>query len=361
MSGNIERRSIAAQLAERIETEIRSSVWQTELPGKRTLADRYGVNVKTCASSLDLLEQRGFVGPAHAGKGRAILPLPPAKHHTDAEHSNQRLLVIQPVVVLNIEDFNLLRGMVDAWQRLHGPAMWARVDFFRCKQSGRMLDSLLKRHAPDALLLCTPGPGWTRQAARRLPLYQSGGSYDTDVRISMSACSIYLEIKRLAEFLRTRGHHRILIPTEAMPEPLRQAVINGLREGVGGKPDTGTWEDYCPQFPESVPDVWDAYWKKAFARLRPTAVIVHDDTHLLSLYGYCLMHGVRIPADLSVIAFNYEPRFEWLRPRPTMARYPASLAIAHFQQWLDGGLKPIGNKIFPLEIVEGESVAQVKV
>jgi DNA-binding LacI/PurR family transcriptional regulator len=107
-----------------------------------------------------------------------------------------------------------------------------------------------------------------------------------------------------------------------------------------------------------VPAAWSGYWKKSFSSLRPTAVVLFEDTHVLSLYSYCYTHGIRIPTDLSVISIGYESRFEWCQPRPTMLRYPGNTAVAHFQQWLEGGLKPIGRKFFELEMIEGESVAR---
>ncbi|RYD64761.1 MAG: GntR family transcriptional regulator [Verrucomicrobiaceae bacterium] len=360
MSGNIERRSIAAQLADRIEQEIRAGTWKAELPGKRTLADRHGVNVKTCAAAIELLAQRDLIGPATVGKGRTILPQPKSRK-SKGRLSDKRLLVIhQSGGVINVEDYHLLQRMCDIWTRSHGEVGWAVVDFPRCKSPGPQLDVLIKRHSADALLMLMPGSGWHREAHRRLPFYLSGGPYEKDVPLSLGACKIDHEVKRVVQHLRDLGHRRIIFPTEGMDEGLWHAILDGLRPENGAKPEIGTWEDHCPQFPANVPEAWDAYWGKTFARLKPTAVIVHEDAHLLSLYGYCFVHGLKIPSDVSVVSINYEPRFEWLQPRPAMMRFPANLALAHFQHWIEGGLKPIGMKFFPLEMAEGGSLAKIR-
>ncbi|MES2924689.1 MAG: substrate-binding domain-containing protein [Verrucomicrobiota bacterium] len=359
MSGDIERRTIAAQLADRIERAIHADTWQGELPGKRTLAERYGINVKTSAAAIDLLEQRGLIGAARAGKGREILPRPKSRKPR-GKQSDKRLMVIhQAGGVLNIEDYHLLQRMGDIWLRGHGAVAWATVDFPRCKSPGSQLDALIKRHSADALLMLMPGGGWHREAARRLPFYMSGGPHEKDLLMSLGACKIPQEIKRIVQHLRDLGHRRIISPTEGMGERTWRAVVDGLRDGGGEKPEIGTWEDHCPQFPSNVPEAWDGYWKMTFARLRPTAVIVHDDAHLLSLYGYCFLRRLKIPDDVSIISMNYEPRFEWLQPKPVMMRYPANLALAHFQQWVEGGLKPIGLKYFPLRMVDGKSLRKV--
>lgn len=352
---SIERRSIAAQLADRLEQEVRAGNWEGKLPGKRTLAARFGVNVKTCTGAILLLEQRGLVGPASAGKEREILVQPVVETR---ETSGMRLLILHPAAgILSIEDFQLLHRMAGIWERSHGEAVWAQVDFSRCKDPGPVLDGLMERHTVDAFLLYVPEAGWGRQAVARRPFYQIGGPYEEDVPISLGAYAIDIEVKRVVKYLRAQGHQRILLPSESMGKRMRQAVVEGLRADGGLKPEFGRWEDYCPSFSESVPDVWASYWSKTFATLRPTAVVLFEDTHLLSLYGYCYMQNIQIPKDLSVVSIGYESRFEWCRPRPTMMRYPAKFAVAHFQKWLEGGLKPIGRKFFPLEMVEGESVA----
>lgn len=75
----IERRSLAVQIADRIGEEIGTGTWTADLPGKRTLAERYGVNAKTCAEALCLLERRDMgrlvpaVCRAHSGSLRGLL------------------------------------------------------------------------------------------------------------------------------------------------------------------------------------------------------------------------------------------------------------------------------------------------
>ncbi len=360
MSGNIERRSVAAQLADVIEQEIRAGTWVSKLPGKRTLADRHAVNVKTCAAAIHLLEQRGLIGPVIAGKVRTILPQAKARKPKKRQSAKRLLVIHQSGGMVNVEDFHLLQGMGDVWTRIHGEVAWAKVDFPRCKSPGSQLDALIKRHSPAALLMHMPGSGWHRNAQERLPFYLCGGPYERDLPISLGAYQVDQEVKQVVQHLRDLGHRRIIFPTEGMSERLWHAILRGLRPENGAKPERGTWEDHCPQFPANVPEAWESYWRKVFDRLSPTAVIVHEDAHLLSLYGYCLVHGLKIPADVSVISMNYEPRFEWLRPKPAMMRFPANLALAHFQHWIEGGLKPIGVKSFPLEMAAGESLAKIR-
>lgn len=361
MSGEIERRTITTQLADQIEREIRSGTWQDRLPGKRTLAARYAVNVKTCAAAIDLLEHRELLGPAAAGNGRVILAMPKDEPERNKAAAKRLLIIHAAAGHLSVEAFQLLHRMESAWKQIHGDTVWAAVDYARCKHPGPVLDSQIRRHAADALLLYVPEAGWTREAGSRLPFYQIGGPYQEDIPLSLGAYALDVEVQRVVKHLRELGHRRILLPSDSMGERMRQSVIDGLRDGSDAKPEYGRWEDYCPNFAESVPEAWTSYWKKALGSLRPTAVVLFENAHVLSLYGHCTTHGIRIPEELTVVSIGYDALFDWCKPRPTMMRYPENTAVAHFQQWLAGGLKPIGRKFFQLEMLDGESVARCRV
>jgi DNA-binding LacI/PurR family transcriptional regulator len=357
MSNNIERRSLAVQIADRIGEEIRAGTWTADLPGKRTLAERYGVNAKTCAEALCLLERRGLVGPPHAGRGRRISESARKSETFAAARSRMRLLVVhQSGTTFNHEEIQLLQRMGEAWSKGHGEVAWAGVDYARCKRPGSMLDTLIKRHAPGALLLHMPWKGWVREAAARLPHYQLGGPFDEVTPTSHGASSLGNEVTRLVSWLQTLGHRRMLFPTYGWDRAIWSSLTNSLRRMGLEKSDAETWDDWCPQFAERIPEVCEGYWQKAFARVRPTAVVVFDDALLLSLYSYCSFRKWTIPNDLTVALLNYDELFEWLRPRPTMMRYPVKAAVSHFQHWMDGGLKPVGLKYFELELIHGASV-----
>lgn len=361
VSNGIERRSLAVQIADRIGEEIRAGTWTADLPGKRTLAERYGVNAKTCAEALCLLERRGLVGPSHAGRGRRI---PDSARlvgaSTAGKHRLGLLVIHQSGTTLNHEEIQLLQRVGEAWAKVHGDVAWAGVDYARCKNPGSVLDTLIKRHTPGALLLHMPWKGWVREAAARLPHYQLGGPFDEVDLTSHGASSLGHEVKRLVIWLQSLGHRRMLFPTYGWDRAIWLTLIDRLKPMGLDKPETETWDDWCPQFAERIPEVCEGYWQKAFARVRPTAVVIFDDALLVSLYSYCSYRHWKIPDDLTVVLANYNELFEWLRPRPTMIRYPVKAAVSHFRQWMDGGLKPVGSKNFELDLIHGMSVGPAR-
>lgn len=356
MGEGIERRTIASQLAESIYREIEIGTWVDRIPGKRTLAKRFGVNIKTCASALELLERRGCIGKGQAGRERAILMRrkPAGKK---AKSSRTLLILHQADAALNLEDVQLFRKMGEIWSKSHGNALWVGVDYPRYRRPGPFLDKLIQRHSASAIMLHMCWRNWCPEALKRVPTYQAGGARENEIEGSFGASRLSDDSLRAIKHLRQIGHRRILMPSLTFDEPLWRTLCASFSIDWDERPPVGTWEDYCPRFVETHPDGWEVIWRRSFASLKPTAVVLRDDSLLLSLYSYCFANGLRIPRDLSVILLDHDKLLEYLRPRPTMMRYPIKAALAHFQAWVDNDLRPIGRKNFELEWVGGDSVA----
>jgi DNA-binding LacI/PurR family transcriptional regulator len=220
-----------------------------------------------------------------------------------------------------------------------------------------LLRTLIERHGAEALLLHMPEENWSREANAILPTYQLGGLYESEEGVSMNAYRLSVEIQRVAAHLHSLGHERIMVPIGNFAEGMRESTIKALAAGVGKKPAKGTWADHCPRFAESLPEAWERYWKSAFAKLNPTAVILIEDVHLLSLYGYCAANRIAIPDALSVVLMAWNPQFEWCVPMPCMHRFPLAKSTYLFKRWIANGMKVTGAKYLPLDPLDGKSVA----
>ena len=133
--------------------------------------------------------------------------------------------------------------------------------------------------------------------------------------------------------------------------------MRGFREGWGEGLSDAECEASCPVFRESVPAVWQDYWKMLFAERAPTAVILMSEPWVHSLYGFCAENPIRIPRDLSVFYLGDNDELVWCHPPPTRVKYPVARGVRHFKSWADGGLKSVGIKILPLVRIDGQSVA----
>ncbi|RYD38368.1 MAG: GntR family transcriptional regulator [Verrucomicrobiaceae bacterium] len=356
MPDSIERITLATKVADTIEAELRTGTWQSFLPGIRSLAERYGVNHKTSQHALTILEKRGIVGPGEPGKRRPVIALPAGR---GSGPSGKRFLIVIPESpTASYEDSELLRTFIHVWEQVHGDVSVEKVDYLRHKNPGKLLASMVERHAADAMLLQMPTRQWSAAAAHVLPTYQLGGGFLPSDPLTLSAYSINDEIARTLARLRAMGHEKILIPLGLSDQRMRDSVHSSLMENAANRPPTGTWLDYCPWISENSPEVWRNFWPMIFAKVSPTAVILLDSAHLLSLYGHCAASRIRIPRDLSVVLLSWEPLFQWCDPVPDMLRYPVRSSVSHFKSWLAGGMKPLGLKTLPLEMLDGESVSK---
>lgn len=356
MSESIERKSLPVLIADKLENEICSGQLLRYLPGRRILAKRFGVNEKTAASAIDILEERDLLAPVEVGKKRKINDKTVKSRAKQASKAkSKRLLILhQANSALCVEDVLLLRDVQDIWESQCGPVSWARVDFGRYQKPGSMLDKLIENYSADVLVMMMPTVGWCEEAIARIPTFQFGGPYGGEA-FTMCGYSVVNEMLPVVQYLAKLGHKRIFIPS--MDQLQRDAHIKALVSGLGELADpTIAAEALCPHFVERVPQAWRMYWKKYLSEIRPTAVVVHEDCGLMSLYGFCAEAGIRIPRDLTVITMNYEERFEWMQPQPTMMRFPAKRAIVIFKDWIKGGFRPTGRHFLKLDMIKGESV-----
>jgi DNA-binding LacI/PurR family transcriptional regulator len=235
----------------------------------------------------------------------------------------------------------------------------AQVDYGRYRHPAPVLKSLIETHQAGALLLHLAPNRWIETAAELLPTYLMGGEW-VDTECSGDSSSLRADVTQALSELRDLGHERVLIPVEPHLAGFRKKIHGVLRDTFKKSLNRGLIEDLCPIFSESVPGVWQDYWDRAFSRTAPSAVILLKDAHVLSLYGYCTSHQIAIPSDLSVIYLGYSELLGWCQPPPCQMRFPLKRAIAHFREWIRGGLRPVGMKHFELDKIPGASMARAR-
>ncbi|MCB1131526.1 MAG: LacI family DNA-binding transcriptional regulator [Verrucomicrobiae bacterium] len=343
------------RLADALEAKLRDGGWASGLPGYRTLATRYEVSNRTAIAALKLLEERGLLQPARDRRARQVA----AGTASEATADKKTLLIIGAAsYLLNQSDREMIHSITLFWESKHGRAVWQPIDLPRFKKPHRQLKRLLDRHGARVLLLCMPPRPWTLAAVELgVPFYLLGGDRSKIDSVSGSAFRLDVEIGKAVAHLRSLGHRRIALPLDADLAPHRTWVMLGFRNGWGDSLSDAECEASCPVFRESVPSVWQDYWKRLFAERAPTAVIVLDEPWFHSLYGFCFTNKIRIPEDLSVFYLGDSEILEWCHPPPTRMKYPVDKGVRHFQSWSRGGFKTIGMKVLPLVRIDGQSVA----
>lgn len=330
-----------------------AGTWGDILPGHRTLMNLFAVSAKTSLAAIDLLEARGIISGGERGKRRRILIDP-----KETNKAMRNLLLIDGLGYLSGEDQMQIQAYRNAWEGEGGKVHTIRFDFPRYQNPSALLRKAVASYSADAILLHVPPLAWVEAAVRLRPVFLAGGEWKGNA-ITGSAYNIKDEVTRLAAQLREHGHQRVVVPLDLIGRKMETAVREGLAAGLGVDRNDPAVAAYCPVFSESVPAAWQQYWKKIFAKLRPTAVILSTDIQCLSLYGHCARQGIRIPEDLSLICLETSEHLEWFDPVPTRMRFPVNRATAYFKKWVRGGCRPMGMKFFPLDFLEGATVMRL--
>lgn len=351
MNNRLDRTSLPVRLANIIEAEIKGGHWGESLAGHRTLMEHYSVSAKTCLAAIALLEDRKVISAAKHGKRRTILI-----QVSEQPQNLKELLIIDGSGAQSGEDLTQLQAYRAAWENTGGTVNNLKFDFPRYRRPAALLKEAVSSHKASAILLHVPPLAWVKAAAALRPVFLSGGEWQ-GTQITGVAYDLREAVAGWVSRLKALGHTRIMVPQDFIGPGMEGAVRQGVAQGLGIRENARELRDLCPVFSERLPGVWQQYWKKNFATVRPTAIILTDDIHYLSLSGFCFLNGIRIPKDLSVVCLESTEHLEWCEPVPTRMRFPVESATKYFRKWIRGGCRPMGMKFFPLDCIEAGTVA----
>lgn len=351
----LEKPTLVQILTDKLREDIQKGAWKGQLPGRRILAERYGCSVKTCLRAIDMLEEEGILSPAVQGRPRSILSPGAAKSTRARRHT---LIIIHTSrAPLSAEMANILNELQAIWEGNAGAVVKIPIDYKQLKNPEKRINEIIHRHSVDAAILLNAPLPITRACREHIPCFQMGGLYEEHPNVSSYSSNFKKEIENFARHLVAWGHRRILIPI--YDETSRPPVTAGLLDAYGENEAPHDLDSLMPCFFSSEPKEWMALWKEKLSALEPTAVIVMDDVRYLSLTSFCQQAGIRIPRDISVILYNYNPKFEWISPRPTMGQFPAKKVATAFKKWIKSHYKCMGCNSLPISHRWGDSVARI--
>ena len=351
----IKKDSLAKRLADQLEQDILQGIWKDQLPGRSVMAQHYEVSVKTYLAALAILQAAGHISATTRGRPFQILTKADSQARSQQQHN--LILIHTSRAPLTAEHASLLHEIQTYWESHAGTATKVALDYKNLGNADKRIADIIHRHSANAAVLLNAPLAISGECYQRIPTFQIGGLHPDTPKLSAIGCGFATEIERFARLLIQWGHRRILIPV--YDETSHPICLSGLKAAYDDSPPPEDIEQLLPVFFSSHPDAWKKFWKDTLSSLEPTAVIVMDDVRLLSLYSFCQQAGIRIPRDLSVILFSYNPKLEWVSPRPTMGVTPTQKMLAQFKHWFETHYKPTGSKTFPLDHLWGESISRI--
>jgi DNA-binding LacI/PurR family transcriptional regulator len=309
--------SRAAQAAAVLRDEIRGGAYREILPGELVLADRLQVSRPTLRSALNILRREGLLRTTKGQRTRVLL-----RPTRSGGRGAPRVI-----------------GVLSAAPH-HAQNSFSLFLFGKLQEAAHNAGFELELRSDPRLEFSCPSR-----------------SLDRLVTETQAACWVHFSsLASVQEWFRTRGIPSLLLGTAAGDLRLpyigvdHKAVARHAVEMLLGR-GLGRIAVIVPRdvLSESLPGM--DRWREAFvqagrvlrAHLRvceldflewgvkrtldraleaspsPVALIVLRPKHVLAIMSYLMHHGMRLPADVSLISIGYEPFLDFLTP--TVAHY----------------------------------------
>ena len=311
------RLSLSAQTAAAIRQGIEQKVWDEFLPGERRLSELFQVSRPTIRVALHILEKEGVLQVCQGKRSRVAIrglqrpaDLP---RRVVALLTSEPLSELSPVVYQAISE---IRGRLQerniAVEVFVGNAHGARFQ-------ERRISPFLREHKIFCSILLSVDKSvqqWFQENS--LPALVFGSCHPA-VRLPSLDIDHRAVCRHAFGTLLGRGHRRIalIVPSLALAgylegirgflDGVREAERSGIRAQVvqhDGSP-TGLTAKLDALFGASEP---------------PTALIVIKPQFVFAVIVYLLNRGLKVPADVSLIARDGDPFFGTVDP--VIALYP---------------------------------------
>lgn len=313
------RHSLLAEATAILREAVRSGRWSGTLPGERKLCRQMQIGRDTLRSAIRQLEREGLIARGEAGRRRQIIGehSSPSEVHRSPEPGGV-IAFLTPHHLERLPETLLLE--VDVLrERLAGGGYSLEVvtngKVFTLSRPGKALEKLTSDFTADAWVLHqTTAPMQRWFADKGPPCLLHGQPQGVD----LPAVDIdYTAVGRHAGgYLIGHGHRSVtLLRPHASLKGLDMAEA-GLQEAFSKHPG----EILSPPTTMRETEFGDARALAAsIGRLmrsprRPTALVLTRTRQVLTVLSCLATQRMRVPEDISLVALDYSPSFDYIVP-----------------------------------------------
>ena len=306
-------------MAKLLREGLRTGIWSEWLPGERSLCARLHVSRPTVRAALNELRREGLIEVAHGRRSRIVRRQSASRRRAGSKVvcmlSPVPLAAVRPFVIFLVDEIR--QHLAEAGCRLEVEAS----SRFYTQRPYKALESLIheKSAACWVLFLATfQMQAWF--ADRGLPVVVDGSlhlgihlpSVDLDYR---AAC------RHAGGTLLAKGHRHIALLIENIRRAGDEESKTGFLESAQAMPGVSP-QLTLAEHNGTVP----AICAKVDTLLRlaspPTAFLVANSAHVLTVIGHLLRNQIRLPDNLALISRDDDPFLNYIVP--TVARYSCS-------------------------------------
>lgn len=313
------RQSLVSQTVAILREEVRRGEWREWLPGERALCESLQVSRNTLRAAVAQLKRDGVISSVH-GAGNRILAVPePASGNLRSRDvallSPEALERLRPSMALWIDE---LRAMLsERGCRLH---LFHGPQYFRANP-GAALEKLVaqQRHGCWVLALSNePIQRWFERSG--VPCVVAGTVY-AGVNLPFRDLDHRAVCRHAAGVMLGLGHRKVALLLHKSRRAGDLESEAGFVEGVRASPHSDA-EASVMYHAATVSSISAALRRLMLQRPAPTALLVANAYHYLTVVSWLARSGVRVPQDVSVVSRDEDPFLSFLVPAPS--RYVAS-------------------------------------
>ena len=356
----VPHRTVAAQIAALLRSEISRGRYGAFLPSERDLCLVVQSNRKTIRAAIQQLKAEGLVETCRGIGNRIIAPQP---RRAERLRKTIGLLLpgplssLRPFQICWIDELKQMLGRENCELEIH-----AGQQFYRAHPE-RALQRLVADHRHEAWLLVFSSRAmqlWFQ--CKRVPCLIAG-SVHADLALPFCDLDFQAVCRHAVGVLHRLGHRRIalLSHTDRWAGEINSEL--GFMEGaraISGGAIIGT----IRRHEEGAQSLAQALKSLLHGSERPTGIIVSSSYVYLTVAGLLAQNGLRIPQDVSLISRDDDPFLEAVVPSPTRyasnSRRFARKVLGSLLQLARGQtVTPHGTYLLP-KLIIGDSTTRVK-
>jgi len=357
-----QRQSLENQAASVLQDEILRGTWRDLLPGERVLCEMLQISRHTLRGALGQLRREGLVSAEQGVGHRIIAPTRPSAGRRLATQDVGLLIPgeladLVPNQILWIDQLRAMLGERGCRLHMFHGRKYAQRD------PGRALQRLLTQHAHKCwilLLSAEPVQKWFEK--QNVPCVVAGTIY---AGVELPYCDLdhRASCRHAAGILLGRGHRRVALVIQKSRRAGDVESEAGFTEGIRRSSYEDT-EVMIAYHDATAGGILGTVRRLMQRKPAPTALLVTNVFHYLTVVSGLAQLGYRVPEDVSVISRDGESFYSYLIPAPTHyradPRHFAKALMTPLLQLLEDGV--IGKRavhIMP-EFQAGQSITGLR-
>ncbi len=308
-----QRQPLVAQTIAYLTGEIGRGKWRQWLPSERLLCEMLQVSRNTLRAALAQMKHDGIIRAVHGAGNQVIAP----------RGARTRRLQSHDVAFLTPEPLERLRPTMTLWideLRALLNERGCRVHLFHGRQyfranPGPALKKLVGQNPHGCWILALSNEGVQRWFEKNgVPCVVAGSIY-TGVDLPFRDLDHRAMCRHAAGILLSLGHRKIAFVIQRSRRAGDVESELGFIEGVRHSPH-GDADPLMVYHDATVPGISNVIRRLMSQKDPPTAILVANPYHYLTVISRLMQAGWQVPRQVSVISRDEDPFLSFLVPTP---------------------------------------------